>query len=166
MNFYLKKLGVEDGIEIYSMLQRIRANENEFKNTAYGLTYNEFVLWLKQQDEWSQGIGLPKGYVPQTIFWLYVNNKPVGIGKIRHKLNDNSRRVGGNIGYAIDPKFRGKGYGSILLKYLNEEATALGINEKLITVEKYNPISKKVVEKSGGILIKEDENRWFFTFEK
>ena len=39
---YLKKLAPNDGIKIYEMLQRINACENEFKNSAYGLSFQEF----------------------------------------------------------------------------------------------------------------------------
>lgn len=160
----LVDLSIDDGIDIYEMLQRIGSCENEFKNTAHGLTYEEYKEWLKEQFDWSLGKNLPEGYVPQTIYWLYVNSVPVGIGKIRHKLNDSSRIVGGNIGYAIDPVYRGKGYATVLLEQLIQKAKEKKLNEILLTVEKYNPASKRVIEKNGGRCIAENEERWFFTF--
>ena len=161
---YLKKLDPSDGRDVYDMLQRIGSCENEFKNTAYGLSFRDFQDWLKLQYHWSYGVELPNGYVPQTIFWLYVGNVPVGIGKIRHILTENSREIGGNIGYAIDPLWRGNGYATILLHELLREADVLGISEKLLSVEKYNPASKRVIEKNNGILVYENEQRWFFSF--
>ena len=107
---------------------------------------------------------MPDGYVPQTIFWLYDDEQPVGVGKIRHALNDNSRKIGGNIGYAIDPMFRGKGYATHLLSLLVIKARAMNISELLLSVEKYNPASKRVIEKCGGKLIRENDERWFFEF--
>lgn len=49
---FIKPLSVEDGIDVYMMLQRIGGNENEFKNTAYGLTETEFKDWLIEQNQW------------------------------------------------------------------------------------------------------------------
>lgn len=163
-NVYLSKLSFDDNSLIYEMLQRIGKCENEFKNTANGLPYDQFKNWLKQQDDWSKGQNLPAGYVPQSIYWLYCDDIPVGIGKIRHSLNDNSRLVGGNIGYAIDPLYRGRGYATQLLSLLIKKAKELEIQELLLTVEKYNPASKRVIEKAGGIMIKETIERWYFSF--
>ena len=160
----LRRLAIDDGIEVYDMLQRIGSCENEFKNTANGLSFYEYKKWLAKQDVWSRGEELPAGYVPQTIFWLYDDEKIVGMGKIRHALNKNSRYIGGNIGYAIDPLFRGKGYGTQLLKLLVKKAREMKIGEIILTVEKYNPASKKVVEKAGGHMSKETNERWYFEF--
>lgn len=160
----IKQLSTNDGIDVYNMLQEIGANENEFKNTAYGLSFDEFKIWLHEQDDWSKGKSLPRGFVPQTVFWLYDGDSPVGIGKIRHKLNDHSREIGGNIGYAIASSCRGKGYATFLLSELIKAADALGIEEKLLTVEKVNPASKVVIEKNGGSVIKENDERWYFSF--
>ena len=99
----LRQLSLNDGRNIYEMLQRIGRCENEFNNTANGLSFDEFSLWLKEQDSWSQGENLPDGFVPQTVFWLFDDDVPVGIGKIRHSLTEQSRSAGGNIGYATDP---------------------------------------------------------------
>lgn len=158
------QLSPSDGKAVYEMLQTIGVDENEFKNTAYGLTYEQYKDWLVEQDDWSRGINLPKGYVPQIIYWFLIDNIPVGIGKIRMSLNDHSRIVGGNIGYAIGMPYRGKGFATIFLRMLLEKANELGVSEKLLTVEKYNPASRKVIEKNGGIMVNENEERWFFTF--
>ena len=164
MSVNLRQLNINDRKDVYEMLQRISNNENEFKNTANGLKPLEFKEWLIQQDAWSKGNQLPDGYVAQTIFWLYDCEQVVGIGKIRHSLNDNSRQIGGNIGYAIDPLYRGRGYATQLLILLVKKARDMGIDEILLTVEKYNPASKKVIEKAGGRLLKETEVRWYFEF--
>lgn len=161
---HLTQLSPYDKEPYYIMLQTIGTNENEFKNPVNGMTFKDYKKWLKQQYDWSRGENLPDGYVRQTCYWLMVKDIPVGIGKIRHSLTDQSRQIGGNIGYAISSEHRGKGYGTILLKKLIEKTNELGISEKLLTVEKYNYASKKVIEKNGGKLIKENEHRWFFEF--
>jgi len=159
----LKKLQISDGRDIYDMLQTISTNENEFKNPVNGMNFDTYKDWLVEQDKWSKEIDLPDGYVGQTIFWLYDDNRPVGVGKIRHKLTPSSRVAGGNIGYAISSLERGKGYGKVLISLLKEQCVEMKIEERLLTVEKYNPASKAVIEKCGGKLIKENDERWFFT---
>lgn len=161
---YLRQLSPMDGMDVYIMLQHIGVEENAFTNPANGMNYDVFKDWLVRQDHWSRGEDLPQGYVGQTIFWLYDNNIPVGIGKIRHALTEHSRQIGGNIGYAISSMYRGKGYGTIILKLLLEKAREMNVKEKLLTVEKVNPASRRVIEKNGGEMVGENAERWFFEF--
>lgn len=166
MNIYkLEKLTIDDGKDVFNMLKRIGDQENDFKNPVHNMNFKEFKSWLIEQDNWSKNIGVPKGFVPQSVFWFYENGCPVGIGKLRHELTEQSRNIGGNIGYAIDPLYRGKGLGTKLLMYLLYKAKEMNIRELLLTVEKYNNASKRIIENNGGVLIKENQNRWFFRFE-
>ena len=161
----LQQLSTNDGELVFYMLQRIGANENAFKNEVNGMTFEEYKIWLKKMDNWAEGKDLPEGYVRQWTYWLIDNNDiPIGYGKIREKLTNESRKFGGNLGFAIDPEFRGKGYGNILFKLLLDEARKKEINEIISTVEKYNYSSKKVHENCGGILFDENDERWFFKF--
>ncbi len=162
-NIYIKKLSENDGLDIFEMLQQIQNGENAFTNPVEGMSYEQYKKWLKEQENISLGIDLKEGYVPQTIFWLMDGNKPVGLGKIRHKLTDNSRRKGGNIGLAISKEYRGCGYGSILLSELLCMMKQMEIEEYLYTVKKYNYASKKVAEKNGLKLIKENSEWWFYS---
>lgn len=165
MWYLLRQLSPNDGVECYNLLQRIGKEENAFTNPVNGMTFEDYTVWLKQQDDWSREINLPNGYVGQTCYWFMVDGIPVGIGKIRHALTEHSREKGGNIGYAISDKYRGKGYGTIILKLLLDKTKEMNVKEKLLTVEKTNPASKRVIEKNGGKLIDENEERWFFSFE-
>lgn len=159
----LKKLSVEDGIDIFNMLQDIGVKENSFTNPVHGMSYFEFKKWLVRQDQWSRGENLPDGFVAESVYWLY-DDGPVGIGKIRHALTDHSRLVGGNIGYAISSKYRNQGYGKKLLSLLLQEAKQLEVSEIVLTVDKYNEASKKVIEANGGKMYFENNERWFFSF--
>ena len=160
----LRELSVLDGEDVYQLLQTIGNNENAFTNPVFGRSYIFFRQWLGQQYDWSLNRNLPEGYVGQAIYWLYADDHPVGIGKIRYALTEQSRQIGGNIGYAISNKCRGMGYGTVLLKMLLQKAKDINLKELLLTVEKVNPSSKRVIEKNGGRLIDENEERWFFTF--
>lgn len=158
----LKQLSVTDGKDIYEMLQTIGNEENAFNNPVSGMSYSEYKKWLIEQDDCSKGINIPEGYVCQTCYWLFKNDKPVGFGKIRHALTNRSRIIGGNIGYAISNAHRGEGLGKKLLSMLIKKADELGVDEKLLTVEKYNYASKKVIEANGGRLFAENDQRWYF----
>ena len=61
-------------------------------------------------------------------------------------------KTGGHIGYSIHPDFWGKGYGSEQLALALQECDKLGIHDVLVTCNKANPASAKVIIKNGGAL--------------
>ena len=140
----LKRLSVDDGLDIYTMLQEIPAEENGLINKANGLTFDEYKEWLivKQRDSEQEGI-VDGWKVPSTTFWLYADGIPVGFGSVRHFLTEALRKAGGNIGYGIAPAFRGKGYGKELLRLLLNEAKEMGIDKVLVTILLDNIASQK-----------------------
>lgn len=162
MKAELRQLTTNDGREIYNMLQQIPASENGFVNTAHGLAFPDFWKWLKRQDEMSRGQGLEPWMVPQTTYWLYVNDRPVGYGKVRHHLTEDLRNGAGHIGYAVAPLERNKGYGKTLLRLLLHRAKGLGIEVALLSVEKDNLPSLQVVEENHGVFLREDELKNFY----
>ncbi len=162
---FIQQLSILNGSKVYDMLQRIGPSENAFNNEVNGMTYKQYQEWLIKMDAWSRGEQLPDGYVKQWTYWLMDFDRPVGYGKLRERATEASKRFGGNIGYAIDPLYRGKGYGNLLFELLLLEAKKKNIIEVYSTVEKFNYSSKKVHEKCGGRLINEDEIRWYFLFD-
>ena len=166
-DFCVRILDPEDGydLKLYEMTQCIDRNENRFNNEPYGMTREEFIQWCIKQDSWSKGEMLPDGYVKQWTFWLYVNNNPVGYGRLRERLTEQSKIFGGNIGYGISKKFRGMGYGTYLFSSLLNIARELGIETILSTVERSNYASRAVNEKLGGIIVKETPEFIFFSFD-
>lgn len=160
----LKKLTHQDGQDIFNMLKGIKAVENSYTNPVYDMSFAEFQQWLVQQERWARGEGLPDGYVAQSIYWMFDDDIPVGVGKIRHELTQESRITGGNIGYAISYLYRGNGYGTKLLGLLLEKAREMGITEILLTVDRNNRPSKRVCEENGGTLSAENVERWYFIF--
>jgi predicted acetyltransferase len=152
MKVELRKLAKNDCRDIYDMLQEIGPGENGFCNSGFNITYEQFTEYLDQNIKFSEGIGLDEKYVPQTIYWLIVNDKPVGIGKLRHYLNDNLKIVGGHIGYSIRPSERKNGYGNLILNEILKEAKKLNIDEVLLTCDTDNIASRKVIEINNGIL--------------
>lgn len=165
MNCELKKLSPDDGRDIYDMLQKIPKEENGFTNGNNGITYEEFKKWLIKSDNMSNGIGLEEWMVPQSIYWLYIDGEPVGMGKLRHYLTDKLRTEGGHIGYSIHPDFRNKGYGKILLKMLIDCAKDIDIDKLLLMIHNHNVASIKTALANNGIIEKTDIKCHFIWIE-
>lgn len=158
----LKRLSVDDGLDIYTMLQEIPAEENGLINKANGLTFDEYKEWLivKQRDSEQERI-VDGWKVPSTTFWLYADGIPVGFGSVRHFLTETLRKAGGNIGYGIAPAFRGKGYGKELLRLLLNEAKEMGIDKVLVTILLDNIASQAVAIANGGVVTERTDERVF-----
>lgn len=152
MEISLRELSIYDGVEIFAMIKEIGPGENGFINGGYHIGYSEFKSYLQGHLEMAYGNNLSSRYVPETMYWLYVNDKPVGIGKLRHYLNDGLKEVGGHIGYTIRPSERGKGYGKIILRELLKKAKQKNIIKVFITCMENNIASRKIIEANNGKL--------------
>lgn len=83
----LRKLAIDDGIDIYRMLQEIPKEENGLINKANGLSFEEYKEWLKRKYAESEQKGLVDGWkVPSTTYWLYADGKPAGLEWIKRLL--------------------------------------------------------------------------------
>jgi predicted acetyltransferase len=109
----------------------------------------------------SKGIGLEDWQVPSNTYWLFVDGYPVGTGKLRHFLTDKLKEEGGHIGYAIRISEGRKGYGTILLKLIIEEAKKMNIEKALVTVRNNNTNSIKVALNNDGKIEKVTEERHY-----
>jgi len=93
------------------------------------------------------------GLVPQTDFWLLdLDDKVVGMAKVRHRLAESTRINGGHIGFFIHPSQRGKGYGKQALALSLAELKKIGEPKALLTVWPENAASIRIVEANGGKL--------------
>lgn len=139
------------------MLQRISDGENGFSNPASQLSYEEYKEWLKKEDDYSRGINLPEGWIPATTYFLYINEIPVGYGRVRHSSSEYLENVigAGNLGYGIAKPYRGKGYGSVLFKELLKKCKEAGYKEIRLFPLKSNAPTVKIMLKNGGEIIGE-----------
>ncbi len=155
MKVELKQLSVNMTEQEYVMFQGILDIENGFTNPAYNLTYNEYKKWLQEVDNHSKGINLPDGWIPYTTYILYINDIPVGYGRIRHSSSEYLETVvgAGNFGYGISKEYRGKGYGDILFKKLLKKCKEHGYNEIKLFPLKTNEVTIKIMIKNGGRII-------------
>lgn len=155
MNAELKQVDIDMGEPEYDMLQGILEVENGFTNPAYNLSYNEYKNWLQDVDNHSRGIDLPKGWIPYTTYILYINDIPVGYGRIRHSSSEYLETVigAGNLGYGISKEYRGKGYGNILFKELLRKCKEFGYKEIKLFPLKTNEATVNIMIKNGGKII-------------
>ncbi len=165
MDFELRKLSVTDGQDIYDMLQDIPKAENGFINGGHGCSPVEFRQWLVRQDGVSRGEGLADWMVPSTTYWLYADGDPVGFAKLRHYLTDRLREDGGNIGYAIRPGQRNKGYGTVLLSKVLGEARRMELGQVLVTVWPGNQGSINVALKNNGTITRSTADKHYIWIE-
>lgn len=161
MKIMLQELSIHDGIDVYEMLQEIPKDENGFVNGCYGRDFDDYKEWLIKSVNAAKGIGLEEWMVPQTVYWLFVNDLPVGYGKLRCILTEKLKEEGGHCGYAIRPSERKKGYGKLLLEMLVIKAKEQGVDKLLLTVRNHNTASIKVALSCGGYIEKINDLRHF-----
>ena len=154
MKIRLTEANFDDKVNVWNMIQEIGPGENGFRNGGYNIPLKEIDDYIKKLIDVSNGVGIKQEYVPQTVYWLYIDDKVVGISKLRHYLNDKLRKKGGNIGFCIRPSERRKGYGTILLSETLKKAETMGISKALITCDETNTASRKIIEKNSGKLEK------------
>jgi predicted acetyltransferase len=148
----LRAASLLDGQDIFDMIVEIGPGENGFVNRGLDMDYSGFLDFIKERMALSRGEDLPLNYVPQTNYWLLIDGYPVGIGKLRHHLNDTLRKSGGHIGYSIRPSERGKGYGTLILSELLKKAVDMGLKEVLLTCNLNNAPSRGAIEANKGVL--------------
>jgi UDP-2,4-diacetamido-2,4,6-trideoxy-beta-L-altropyranose hydrolase len=71
------------------------------------IQWEEHVKWFKLKVNDSR-----------CLFYIAINNDDVAIGQLRYSIKDNNEAT---ISISIDPKFRGYGYGSKLIRTSSEE---------------------------------------------
>lgn len=153
MKIELKPLSLDDiNDKVYQMFQDIPAEENGANNPAHGLSREAFAKWVREEINHSEGKDLKPGYVPGTTYILWIDNQPVGRGNLRHYLVPSLERDGGHIGIHLSPKYRGKGYGNVLLAEMLKEAKKMGISKALVFNHDNNTAAWKMSERAGGIL--------------
>lgn len=159
---YLKAANLEDWEKEYEAIMQQPENENGFENKYYNVSREEFKNNIIQElINHSKGIDLPDGYVPDTYYFLWDDQEIVGLFKIRHYLNDFLASGPGHIGYAVLPKYRGKGYATKgLALAINECKKIIPEDEIYLSVHKDNPSSLKVQEKNGAYIVAETEKEF------
>ena len=127
--------------------------ENPLINGSAGLNrFSSIEDWLEELKKRSSEDTVPEGLVPSSTY-LGVREKDnyiVGMIDIRHYLNDFLKQFGGNIGYSVRKSERNKGYAKQMLKLALEKCKDLKMKKVLITCDKDNIASEKVILSAGA----------------
>ena len=138
------------------LAQEFRAMAVEWRDASderFADALRDFSGYVASLHAAAEGIGLPQGHVPYSIYWLVdVRNQVLGTSRLRHRLVPQLEKEGGHIGYDIRPSERRKGLGTVLLSLTLENARGRGIDEVVVTCDSDNVGSARVIEKNGGVL--------------
>ena len=93
----------------------------------------------------------PAGIVPETTLWWLEGSVYLGRLSIRHELTEALRELGGHIGYDVRPSARRRGHATAMLRAALPYAQRLGIDPALVTCDKDNVASRRVIETNGGV---------------
>ena len=135
------------------------AGDREHHRRLHSASNNELADYVNSLRYQANGRGLRAGFVPNTMYWLMVDDHLVGEANIRHYLTTALLREGGHIGYRITPGWRRQGYGTRILTLALAEVTRMGIPHTLVTCDTINFGSARIIQKNGGLL--ENELRSF-----
>ena len=126
------------------------AGDHEHHRRLHYASSNELVDYFQSLRYQANGRGLRAGFVPNTMYWLMVEDEIVGETNIRHFLTPALLREGGHIGYRITPGWRRKGYGTRILTLALAEVARMGIPQTLVTCDTINIGSARIIQKNGG----------------
>ncbi len=159
----LRELNDQDIEKEYLYIRDLPENENGFTNPYFGVTHQQFIqeVYPKLKD-YAKGHNLPKGFVPSTEYFLWDDDKIVGLFRIRHELNDALRNGSGHIGYGIAKEYRNRGYATKGLKLTIEKAWKIIKEDEIyMSVRKENDYSLQVQIKNGAYVHHEDEDHYY-----
>lgn len=140
--------------EAFEYIQEFLDYGSEINGTGGLYRYQNYDEWLLKLEKDLDLLNIPEDKVPASTYFLVrtSDNKIIGMINIRHKLNEFLLNEGGHIGYSIRPTERKKGYGTLMLKLGLEKCRELGLNRILITCDKINIASAKIIQNNNGIL--------------
>ena len=115
--------------------------------------------WIKKEKKMCFPQFVPSHLVPDTVLFAKrrSDGRIIGMTTLRHSLNPHLRKFGGNIGYAVRPAQRGKGYGSEILRLALPYCSALKMDGVLLTCSFDNLPSRNTILRNGGVFEGETE---------
>ncbi len=153
-DLYLKKPSRELETDAMKYRSEYLEHGETHINGSFGfIHFDNYIKWLEKVMSAHKKETSPIG-VPATTYFTVrkSDNKIIGTIQLRHDLNDDLLKRGGNIGYGIRPSERGKGYGTKQLSLVLEKAKELGISRVMISCDKANFASANVAIKNGAKL--------------
>lgn len=126
--------------------------EDHINGTSGIMRYGSYDEWLNIILARGKGT-TAHGVAASTYFTVRkCDGKIIGTIQLRRELDADLAKHGGHIGYGIRPSERKKGYGNQQLRLVLEKAKELGLDKVMISCNKSNTASAKVITDNGGIL--------------
>lgn len=109
--------------------------------------YNEWLQNLKNMKNPNNND------TPRSTFFVIreYDDRIIGMINIRHAINKFLLNEYGNIGYAVRPTERNKGYANQILYLALNKCKEIGLSKVLLVCAKDNIASEKVIKHNGGI---------------
>ena len=159
---YLKEINFEDRKEEYLFIKRLPEDENGFLNPFYYESEDSFYkVIIPRLINYSNRINLAPLKVPETYFFLWDDNKIVGLFKVRHYLDENLVISGGHVSYGILKEYRNMGYATTGLKLVIEKCkNIIREDEIYMSLHKNNFYSLKVMLNCGAYVYDETKDEY------
>lgn len=149
MDISLEKIDMNSGIDGLDVMNEIVRDDSVFGESPLDEEIDEYLykgfLLLSEENAMDEDN-------PIYRYFIVMYGTKIGYADINGKLDDETRRIGGNIGIILLKKYRGKGVGEVVLGKLLDEAYDKGLNEVLISTREDNVKMRGLCEKMGGIL--------------
>jgi len=152
-NLRLIEPSVELETEYRDYIEEFRAAGEPFRqdDPQQISKHGGFAAYVDLMRMWARGEELPADHVPAETYWLVRGQRILGTIRLRHKLNEHLLEEGGHIGYDVRPSERGKGYATRMLRDALEKAREIHLRRVLVTCNKDNRASARVIVKNGGV---------------
>ena len=127
--------------------------KDEYRDALARLRDDELPAWIDglladTRERAARSIG----NVPSTHLWWLDGDRFLGRLQLRHRLTTFLRESGGHIGYHVIPPARRQGHGTAMLAAALPVAAELGLDCVLITCDRGNLGSRRIIEANGGLL--------------
>lgn len=133
----------------------LAVGENAWNGHGTEIAWNDVHAYIKATNDWAKGANLPHNWIPTSTYWIVDNGEVVGELEVRHRLLPRLREMGGHIGYHTHPEHRGKGIATYALQQGLKILAAMGTTAALITCGDSNAASARVIEKCGGVRVRD-----------
>jgi predicted acetyltransferase len=150
LSLIVRRLELDDEADITAAVAEFAAEDR-----MWSYRYRPDIDWPAYVDlvhGWEHGRDLPEGFVPIADFVADVDGVVVGRSSLRFELNEFLSTLGGHIGYAVRPQYRGRGYAKEILRQSLEILRGHGVSPILVTCDDDNLASARVIEANGGML--------------
>lgn len=140
--------------QAFEYIKEFHKYNSEINGSGGLKRYDNYDEWLLKLERDTDLGNIPEDRIPANTYFLVrmQDNRIIGMINIRHRLNEYLLNEGGHIGYSIRPTERKKGYGTLLLKLGLERCRELNLDKVLVTCDKSNIGSARVIQNNNGIL--------------